>query len=57
MGDVPNIFTVDTVFIKSLQRPSNETLNDLSSGKIHFCHCFCALHGALLEKVLSGYEI
>lgn len=57
MEDVLNIFTAKMVFIKSLHGPSNETSNDLNSGKIHFHYHFCSLYGGLLEKVLSSSEI
>lgn len=50
MEDALNIFAADTVFIKFLQRPFNETLNDLISGKIHFHHLFCTLLRGLLEN-------
>lgn len=50
MEDALNIFAADTVFIKFLQGPFNETLNDLISGKIHFHHLFCTLLRGLLEK-------
>lgn len=50
MEDALNIFAADTVFIRFLQGPSNETLNDLISGKIHFHHFFCALLRGFLDK-------
>lgn len=54
--DAPNIFTGEVVFIKSVQGPSELTLNDLISGKIHSHHHFCTLHEGFLEKVLSCSE-
>lgn len=39
-----------------LQKPSDETLNNLISGEIHFHCCCCTLHKGLLEKLLSCSE-
>lgn len=50
MEDALNIFAADSVFMKFLQGPFNETLNDFISGKIHFHHLFCTLLRGLLEK-------
>lgn len=50
MEDALNIFAADTVFIRFFQGPSNETLNDLISGNIHFHHLFCTLLRSFLEK-------